>query len=175
MLLILGLPVHLLSSSYSLGIKVSLFPKFLFVFGFPFLRSSNSQTTPFTQISLYDATKPLKKVFETLSDINGQYRLPANLPNQILVKLKSQGKDWKDQVVTKNQIISSCLYPYQKKFKTQSDQLKSFTYNNLRVIPLIVAIVSSGLALIYLRNIYTISYFYFSVQYLYSEYFYYHK
>lgn len=171
-LLVLGLPTHLIITGYSLGIKVKNLFKFLLVLGFPFLRSGNSRTSPFIQITLHDPNKLQKPVYSAISDINGYYNTPQALPNQLLVTIQSVTKDWKDQIISKNILLSSCLYPHNKKILNTSNKTKIFLYNKIKIIPLIIAILTSSIGIIYTKDISIGVYFYLSVQYCYSEYLY---
>ncbi len=171
-LLCIGLPTHLILSAFSLGIKAKDSLRFVLLYGFPFLRRHNATSRPFSQITLYDTKNPQKAVYVSLSDINGKYFLPNNLPNQILVRVKKVAYNWKDQLLNKNILLSSCLVTYQKRPLTDKELLQNYIYNNIKVIPLAVALITSTVCMYFLRNSYTTAYLYLTLQYIYSEYFY---
>lgn len=171
-LLCLGLPTHLLLSGFGLSIKASDSINFLLVYGFPFLRRQNARTRPFSRIMLYDTKNPSKPVYKALSDINGNYFIPSNLPQQLFTRVIKTGYNWKDQILNRNTLFACCLVTYQKLFLTDKEKVQIYTYENLRIIPLAIAIISSGICMIYLRNSFTYLYFYLSLQYTFSEYFY---
>lgn len=171
-LLCLGLPTHLFLSGFGLGIKLKDTLKFLLIYGFPFLRRHNALTRSFSQITIYDAKNPQKPIFTTLSDINGRYFLPNSFTNQLFVRVKKIGYNWKDQIINKNNLLSSCLITYQKRFLTDEENIRIYSYNNLRIIPLAVALMTSSACMYFLRNTYTIVYLFLTLQYIYSEFFY---
>jgi len=171
-LLCLGLPTHLVLSGFGLDIKMSDMTRFIFIYAFPFLRRHNAITRNLSKITLYDAQNPQKPLYETLSDIKGEYFLPTNLPNLIFVRVKKIGFIWKDQIINKNVLHSSCLCLYPKKMFTEKEKLQAYTYNNIRPIPLTIALMTSLACLYFLRNAYTGVYLYLTLQYIYSEYFY---
>ena len=82
------------------------------------------------------------------------------------------GYNWKDQILNKNTILASCLITYQKKLLTDKEKFQIYTYTNLRVIPLVVALLTSSVCMIFMRNTFTTLYLYLALQYVYSEYLY---
>lgn len=171
-LLCLGLPTHLLLSGFGLGINSKDSLVFVLIYGFPFLRRKNAQTRKFSRVILYDTKNPSKPVYRTLTDTNGEYFIPKELPDRLFVRVTKPTYYWKDQIINRNIIFSSCLVTYQKKLLTEKENLQSYVYDNLRPIPLAVAVITSGACMYLLRNTYTAIYFYLTLQYIYSEYFY---
>ncbi|KKT85745.1 MAG: hypothetical protein UW84_C0023G0009, partial [Candidatus Collierbacteria bacterium GW2011_GWA2_44_99] len=76
-LIVLGLPTHLIMAAFGTQTPLNFVPKFLFILAFPFLRPKRYQTTPFAFITIFIADK-LDKPWQTVvSDIKGFYRLKS--------------------------------------------------------------------------------------------------
>lgn len=174
-LLCLGLPTHLFLSGFGLGIKLHDGLKFIAIYALPFLRRKNAKTREFSTVILYDAKNVNKPVYQTISDINGDYYLPKNLPDQIFTRVIKTGYNWKDQIINRNTMFNSCLVTHKKKFLTDKENIQIYIYNNIRPIPLVVAFITSSVCMFLLRNTFTLFYFYFTLQYIYSEYYYQNK
>ncbi len=169
--LIIGLPTHLLLNIIGQGIASSFIIKFLFALLYPFLRPKNTQTRPFTTITLYEPENLKRPVLRAVSDIRGWYYLPKNLPNKLFVSAKKITSNWKDQIMAKNNLMGTCLNPITKKYLSNKEQLQNYLYD-LRIIPLIVAIVTSGLSLYFAPSLYSKIYLYLSLQAGFSQYLY---
>lgn len=174
-LLCLGLPTHLFLSAFGLGISFPNALTFILLYAYPFLRHNNARTRQFSKVVLYDIKNASKPVYSALSDINGNYHIPNNLPERMFTRVTKLGYSWKDQIINKNILLSSCLITYQKKFLSDKEKFQNYTYTNLRVIPLVVALLTSSVCMILMRNTFTTLYLYLTLQYIYSEYLYQNK
>lgn len=169
--LLLGLPLHLLMAFVGTQTPFSHLIRFLFTLGYPFLTPKTLQTLPFTSISFYYANNLQKPWKNVVSDIRGWFNLPTSIPDTLFIILTSPLRYWKNSLFSNTTILNSCLYPNQKKVLSSHDKLSSTIYD-LRSIPLIVAFLTSLIGLYFFPNVFVIIYFYFTVQYTFSEYVY---
>lgn len=169
--LCLGLPLHLALTGFAINTNFRNIFRFLFTLGFPFLKKQGSNTIPFSFIEIYDSNNLSARPHRALSDIKGNIYYPNNLPKQILIKASNTNFIWNTQVANNTLLTNSCLLLLPKKIIGAKEKLQNSSYR-ARLIPLIVAILSSAVGVIIYRNIYIIIYLYLSLQYSFSEYYY---
>lgn len=171
LLLLFGLPLHLLMSFIGTQTPLSFIFSFFFTLGFPFLKKKTNQTFPFTNISFYLPNNLKKPWMLATSDVSGWYNLPEKLPETLFIILTSPLKIWKNMLLKNQTLLNSCLYPINKRILSQSEKLSSTIYN-LRSIPLVIALITSTAGLYLFPNFFVLTYFYLTVQYSFSEYLY---
>lgn len=170
-LLLIGLPTHLIMSFVGTQTGLNFLIRFLFVLAYPFFGKRNRQTFPLTSITLYkenDLKKPWKKI---VSDIRGQFYLEDELPETLFVNVKSLNRVWKNALYKNKTLINSCLYPNAKILLSEKDKLSTTLYN-YRNIPLLLALITSSVGIIVYPNYFVYGYLYLSLQYGFSEYMY---
>lgn len=171
-LMIFGLPLHLAMTIFSKRISFITIPNFLYLLCYPFFNNKTHQTAPFTQIKFFISDQLNRPWQRIISDIKGDYALPASIPEKIYITLLCEGRDWKRNVLVKGSLINqSCLCPIIKTSLNTREKVRKLIYD-LRVIPLVIACLTSTTALFIQPSIYIIIYLYFSLQYSYSEYIY---
>lgn len=170
-LMVIGLPLHLLMASVSLSIPILSIPRFLLILCFPFFTNKKYQSTPFTAINIFISDKldhPWQKV---ITDINGFYGLKSSIPESTYIELFCANRNWKGTLLKGNLFPTTCLYPLIKtSLNTQEKVLK--TVYDLRSIPLALACLTSITAFFIQPSYYILIYIYFSLQYTFSEYVY---
>ncbi|HBC45099.1 TPA: hypothetical protein DCZ81_02965 [Candidatus Collierbacteria bacterium] len=170
-LIVLGLPTHLIMAAFGTQTPLNFVPKFLFILAFPFLRPKRYQTTPFAFITIFIADK-LDKPWQTVvSDIKGFYRLKSPLPENILVNLTAFGKSWKNNLFKGALMPLTCLFPLPVKSLTARHRLQKVLYD-WKIIPLAIACLTSLTAFAIKPSYPILIYAYLSLQYLFSEYLY---
>ncbi len=170
-LIILGLPLHLLMATLGTGTPLHLVFKFLLILAFPFLRKKGYQTTPFTFVTIFHSEK-LNRPWQTVvSDIRGFYNLKSSLPESIYIKLTAIGRIWRDTLFRGSKLPITCLYSLPMKPLDARSRFRKVLYDQ-RIIPLIVACLTSITAFIMRPSYFVLVYAYFSLQYLFSEYYY---
>jgi len=170
-LIILGLPTHLIMATFGSQTPLNFIPKFLFILAFPFLRKKNYQTTPFAFINLFMADKLDRPWQSVVSDIKGFYRLKFPLPENILVSLTAFGKSWKNNLFKGALMPLTCLFPLPMKSLTARHRLQKVLYD-WKSIPLAIACLTSITAFAIKPSYPILIYAYLSLQYLFSEYLY---
>lgn len=173
LLLVFGLPLHLLMALLGTKTQISILPKFLFILLFPFFGKKEYQTAPFTTLLMFDPDK-LDSPWQTkIADVKGFYNLTSPLLEKIFVKMSCVGRFWKNTIILGNILPSSCLLPILADLQTGQDRLQKIIMR-LRSLPLIFACLSSGYAMIVAPNYFYLIYLYLSSQYAFSEYLYPH-
>jgi len=169
--MVFGLPLHLLMTALGAGTPVRFACKFLLILAFPFLRKKMYQTVPFCFINIYISDK-LDHPWQTVvSDINGNYRLRSPIPEKILIEISAVGRSWKDSLVKGSIIPLSCLVPLLTNPQDSRTRLLKRVYDN-RVIPIIIALLTSTTAFFLKPSYFVLVYLYLTLQYLFSEYLY---
>ncbi len=169
LLLVLGLPIHLILVSLAVGASFKNIIGFLFTLGFPFLKRKNAQTLPYTFVEIYNPKNVNRKIYKAVSNINGDIYFPTNFPPQIFIILSKVGYDWKNQIAPSVLLGYECLLPIPKRFLGAKENLLNYFYS-IKSIPLIVAILTSSIGLYFFPNTYLATYLYLSLQYAFSEY-----
>lgn len=170
-LLVAGLPLHLLMTIFGAQISLLHLFKFLFVLMFPFLGKKEYQTVPFATLEMYDPEK-LESPWQTkIADINGNYHLISPLLSQIFVKISSVGRLWKNIIINNTILPLTCLIPLIEDTKAASNRLRHISLR-FRSLPLIIACLTSGLAMTIQPNYFFLIYLYLSLQFAFSEYLY---
>lgn len=173
LLLVFGLPLHLLMALLGTKTSISILPKFLFVLLFPFFGKKEYQTAPFATLQMFNPDK-LDSPWQTkIADVKGFYNLTSPLLEKIFVKMSCVGRFWKNTIILGNILPSSCLLPILADSQTSQDRLQKIIMR-LRSLPLIVACLTSGYAMIVAPNYFYLIYLYLSLQYAFSEYLYPH-
>jgi len=173
LLLVFGLPLHLFMALLGTKTRISVIPKFLFILLFPFFGKKEYQTAPFVALWMFDPDK-LDSPWQTkIADVKGFYNLTSPLLEKIFVKMSCLGRFWKNTIILGNILPSSCLFPILVDPQTGQDRLQKIIMR-LRSLPLIVACLSSGYAMVVAPNYFYLIYLYLSGQYAFSEYLYPH-
>ncbi|EKD52845.1 MAG: hypothetical protein ACD_61C00221G0003 [uncultured bacterium] len=170
-LMIFGLPLHLLMTTIGARTPVRFVCKFLLILAFPFLRRKMYQTVPFCFIDIFISDKLDHPWQSVVSDINGNYRLRSPIPEKILIEISAVGRSWKDALVKGSIIPVTCLVPLLTSPQDSRTRLLKGVYDN-RVIPIIIALLTSTTAFIIKPSYFILIYLYFTLQYLFSEYIY---
>ena len=170
-LMLFGLPLHLLMTIIGTSTPIQFVPKFLLILAFPFMRKRKYQTVPFCFIDIFISDKLDHPWQSVISDIKGYYNLKSPIPANLFISLSAFGRTWKDNLFKGSIIPLSCLYPLPM---TPLDDRKKLlkTVYDMRIIPLILALITSCLELLIEPSYLVIIYFYLSLQYLFSEYLY---
>lgn len=171
LLLVIGLPLHLLMSVYGTKTRFSLIPKFLFILLFPFIGKKEYQTVPFASLEMYDPEKLDDTWQSKVSDVHGLYSLTTPLINKIFVKIFCTGRQWKNIIIESTILPTTCLIPLLEDSKIPSDRLQILSMR-LRSLPLAIACLTSAFAMITQPNYFYLIYLYLSLQYAFSEYLY---
>jgi len=170
-LLVIGLPIHLIMALYGTNTRLTLIPKFLYILLFPFIGKKEYQTVPFATLEMYD-TEKLDNPWQTkISDINGFYSLINPLLDEMFVKISSTGRYWKNIIIENTILPTTCLIPLPEDSKTPSDRPQTLSMR-LRSLPLVLACLTSLVAMIIQPNYFYLIYLYLSLQYTFSEYLY---
>lgn len=170
-LLVLGLPLHLIMTFYGIKTRFSLILQFLFVLFFPFLGKKEYQTVPFTTLDMFDPDKLDSAWQSKISDIKGFYSLSSPLLNKIFVILSSTGRYWKNIIINGEILPNTCLIPLVEDTKIAQDRLQILSMK-YRSLPLLIASLSSAVALVIMPNYFLLIYLYLSLQLVFSEYLY---
>lgn len=170
-LMILGLPLHLAMCLYSTETSFSFAPRFLYILAFPFFRAKDFRTIPFTSITIFIADKLNKPWQKVVSDIQGYFTLKTPIPESLYVILHSADRYWKDNLYKGTTIVNSCLYPLLVGSPNSHSRLLKTVYD-YRIIPLVIACLTSITVMIIRPAYPVLIYAYFSLQYLFSEYLY---
>ncbi|HAI22450.1 TPA: hypothetical protein DCP77_01115 [Candidatus Collierbacteria bacterium] len=171
LLLVLGLPLHLLMTMYGAKIRLILIFRFISVLLFPFFGKKEYQTVPFATLDMYDPEK-LDSSWQTkISDIKGFYHLTTPLLPKIFVKITATNRYWKNIIINCSLLSLTCLFPLPEDPKIHPNRLRKLSLN-LRSLPLTVACLTSTIAFITQQNYFFLIYLYLSLQLAYSEYLY---
>ena len=146
-------------------------PKFLFILAYPFLRSKKYRTTAFSFIDIYISDKLDRPWQSVVTDIHGYYNLKNPIPENLYIKLTCLGKTWPDHLLKGQLIPISCLFPIPTRSQDDRSRLLKSLYD-VRIVPLIIALLTSTLAMIIHPSFPILTYIYFSLQYTFSEYIY---
>ena len=170
-LLAVGLPLHLLMATYGAKISFLRIFRFIYLLLFPFLGKKEYQTVPFATIEMYDPEK-LDSPWQTkIADVNGNYHLISPLLSQIFVKISSTGRLWNNVIIESTILPQTCLIPLFEDTKTTANRLQHLSLR-FRSLPLIIACLTSGLAMTIQPNYFFLIYLYLSLQLAFSEYLY---
>lgn len=169
-LFIFGLLLHLLMAIIGTGTPLNFVPKFLWILAFPFFHRRKYQTIPFAFIDFFIADKLDKPWQSVVSDIKGFYNLKSPIPPNLFIHLTAIDRIWKDNLYKGSLIPITCLYP----IPVRPIELKRLqkTLYDWRIIPLIIALLSSITALVIKPSYETLSYVLTASLYLFSEYLY---
>lgn len=170
-LLVFGLPLHLAMSQFGTNTNIKYTFRFLFTLLFPFIGKKKYTTHPFTTIIFYDPQKTDKQWQTIITDINGHYSLKNEKPENFFIKCFSFNRIFKPVIIPSSLHEVICLYSLleDRENSLKSLQRSSFT---TRSIPLILAILTSSIALYFLPSYFLVIYLYLSLQAAFSEYFY---
>jgi hypothetical protein len=170
-LLVLGLPLHLLLTLYGAKIRFYLIPQFLFILFFPFVGKKYYQTRSFTTLDMYDPDK-LDKPWQTkIADIKGYFSLSSPLLPKIFTKLSCVNHYWKNIIIDGNILTTSCLFSLPSDTTNIPNRLH-LSAMTLRSLPLIIACLTSSFALYHSPNYFYLIYLYLSLHLVFTEYFY---
>lgn len=169
LLLVIGLPLHLLMTIYGAKIRFSNIPKFIYILLLPFIGKKEYQTVPFATLEMYDPEKLDNTWQNKIADVHGFYSLTTPLIKKIFVKITCTGRLWKNTIIDSNILSSTCLIPLLEDTKTRSNRLQLLSMR-LRSLPLIIACLTSAYAMIIQPNYFYLVYLYLSLQYAFSEY-----
>ncbi len=171
LLLVTGLPLHLLMTVYGAKIRLVLIFRFISVLHFPFFGKKDYQTIPFATLDMYDPEKMDSSWQTKISDIKGFYHLASPLLPKIFVKITATNRYWKNIIINGSLLPLTCLFPLPEDPKIHPNRLRKLSLN-LRSLPLIVACTTSAIAFIAQQNYFFLIYLYLSVHLTYSEYLY---
>lgn len=169
-LMLIGLPLHLAMSQFGTNTALEYTHLFLATLLYPFLGEKTNQTIPYTTILIYP--QDLSRVFQTvISDVKGFFSLKTPQLPKVFLKLFSLQRIFKPVIISSNLLPHLCLYPNSKAVLTRLERLQAFSFKT-RIIPLILAIVTSTIYLVLSPNYFVLLYLYFSCQALFSEFLY---
>jgi hypothetical protein len=156
---------------YGTNTRFSLFFKFISILLFPFITKKDYQTIPFCIIDMYDPDD-LKHTWQTkISDIKGFYSLPEKLSEDVFIKIVSVGRHWASVIIDGSILSNFCLYPISSDQERAQNRLRIQSMR-WRSLPLILACLTSFIALIIQPNYFLLLYLYLSLQFTFSEYLY---
>lgn len=170
-LIILGLPLHLVMTIVGTQTPLAFIPKFLLILAFPFLRKKKYRTVPFSFINIFISDKLDHPWQSVVSDIKGYFSLKDPIPEKIFISLSTVGRIWKDNLFRGAIIPISCLYPIMERQLDTQGRLQKILYDT-RIIPLVIACLTSITVFINRPSYPVLIYAYLSLQYLFSEYVY---
>lgn len=170
-LMIFGLPLHLLMSTIGISAPIQFIFKYLLILAYPFLRKRKYQTVPFCFIEIFKSDKLDRPWQSTVSDAKGFYNLKSPIPDDLFISLSAFGRTWKENLFKGAIIPITCLYPLPVKPLNDRMKLQKAIYD-IRIIPLVLALLTSTGAFIIQPSYYVLGYFYLSAQYFFSEYLY---
>jgi hypothetical protein len=170
-LLIIGLPLHLLMTQFGTNTSFRYTFRFLLVLLFPFTSSKKSRTHPFTTVVFYDPKITYQPWQIVISDINGKYSIKENPPKDFFIKCFSFKRKFNPVIIPSAIHPLICLYslPESREKLVERLQISSF---HTRSFPLILAILTSSITLFFIPNYFILAYLYLSLQAAYSEYYY---
>ncbi len=171
LVLVFGLPLHLFMAGYGTQTSLPNIMNFLYTLFLPFLGNKTLQTIPFCTLEIFQPDKIDSTHQTAISDVNGKYSLKEPLPSNIFVKIICAGRVWKNSILTAPVFRQTCLFPVLETPETPPNRLRKhiMTYRSL---PLIVAGLTSTLAMIFQPNYYYLVYLYLTLQFGFSEYIY---
>lgn len=170
-LLVFGLPLHLALSWFGTDTPVGLFFKFLFILLYPFIGKKTFTTHPFTTVEAYDVGNHLEKISRTVADILGKYAFPEKLPAKIFIKAFHIDRFFKPTIFTGKIFPQLCVFLNLKDLPNRLERLQHFSFS-IRLIPLLIGILTSAIALYFIPTYFLVIYLYLSLQALFSEYLY---
>jgi len=170
-LMVFGLPLHLLMASIGTATPLRFTLKFLTILAFPFFRKKSYQTIPFSSIDIFIPDKLDHAWQSTIADIKGFYSLRSPIPDKIFIEMSAVGRSWKNNLFRGSLIPLCCLCPLLTSHQDGHTRLRKTLYDN-RIIPLIIALITSTTAFVITPSYFIFIYLYFSLQYLFSEYIY---
>jgi len=170
-LIVFGLPLHLLMASIGTATPLRFALKFIVILAFPFLRRKTYQTIPFSFINVFIPDKLDHPWQSTVSDVQGFYDLRSPIPDNIFIEMSAVGRPWKNNLLRGSLMAYSCLCPRPTTPQNNRTRLRKRIYT-ARIIPLVIALTTSTTAIIITPSYSIFIYAYFSLQYLFSEYLY---
>lgn len=170
-LVVIGLPLHMIMAVIGTQTPFSSIPQFLFVLAYPFFFHKKQQTVPFSFIRIFQEDKLDHPWQFILADINGYFNFKGDLPNRVLIEIHCLGRLWKNTLVKGPLLLASCLFPNRKTKLSRGEQFSFFIFD-IRFIPLVLAILTSSIAIFIVPSLYLLIYLYLSLQFAYSEYLY---
>ncbi|HEX9007959.1 MAG TPA: hypothetical protein VF837_01740 [Patescibacteria group bacterium] len=170
-LIIIGLPLHLAMTEFGRAIDALDTVYFLAVLIFPFFFKKRHRSYPFTTITLYDPQNLVNPWQKIVTDINGYFSYKDNFPKRLLIKASSFNKDFKPVLENSEMLPISCLFLMPKGRENTLESLQHLSYGT-RIIPLLIAIITSSIYLYYLPSYFPLIYLYLSLQTGFSEYLY---
>jgi len=171
LIIVFGLPLHLLMSIIGTGTPIKFIPKFLFILAYPFIGNKKYQSIPLTSLLFYNAKDFSKPWQIKVTDIFGRYSLKEIFPEKIFLKMFSSLRQTKDVIMLGSQLPIICIFAASK---APTNLLERFQKTNmsLRWFPLIIAIITSSIAFVIKPSYFLLIYLYLSLQYTFSEYLY---
>jgi len=169
-LIIFGLPTHLAMSQFGTATPLPQVLKFILLLLFPFIGDKKYQTHPFTTLEFFDSLKS-KHIKTTISNINGRYSLPSQLPETILVKASHHKRFFKPSLISSDLLLISCIFLYSRVHENTLERLQRYSMST-RSIPLFIGIITSSVSLIITPSCFSIFYLYLCLQATFSEYIY---
>ena len=170
-LFIFGLPSHLVMTSYGTQTRLSNLARFLYTLFFPFLGSKKFKTLPFSTLEVFHPNQIDSTHQTVISDINGEYALKEPLPESLFIKIICAGRVWKNAIISQSQFLNTCLFPKLESPQTPPNRLRRI-FMTYRSIPLGLACITSGVALVIFPSFYFLIYLYLSFHLVFTEYLY---
>lgn len=171
LILIFGLPLHLLLTQFGTGTPITLTFQFIFSLIFPFVGKNNFETQPFSSITFYlpnDLSKPWR---QTVSNVIGRYSLPDILPVDLFTKISLKEHHFKSTIIKSEILPTICLLSLLEDHRSTQNRLQN-TAMSIRSIPLAFGTFTSLFALFYIPNLGILLYLYLCLQAAFSEYLY---
>ena len=172
-ILVIGLPLHLLMAIFGHKISLINIPRFLFVLFFPFLGTKKYQTVPFATLSFYDPDN-LKSPWQiAISNIKGFYGLKSPLLAKLFVNETAANRNDLRLLIPDILLPITCLFPPRE---TSTDRLKRLRHYLVTCLPLPLALacLTSAFALFTQPNYFFLIYLFLSLLLVFSEYLYPH-
>ena len=169
-LIIFGLPTHLAMSQFGTATPLPQTIKFILILLFPFIGNKKYQTHPFTTLEFFNPVNSLH-IKTVISDINGRYSLPPQLPKTVFVKAGHHKRLFKPSLISSDLLPKSCIYLYSRDHQNTLERLQQYSMNT-RSIPLFVGTITSSISLLISPTHIGILYLYLCLQATFSEYIY---
>lgn len=174
---LVGLLLHLLLTNFGAGIPLLQIPSFFWRLLFPFLLSKdyqtiNSKPLPFVTISLFNADDIKGRSFQTVSQIQGHFSLPKDLPKNLFVKVTRPGFIFQDRILDHRTFKSIKKIKLEAKDSLSALERLQISSLTIRWLPLTIANLTGITASLLTQNIFTIAYTVIALELTYSEYIY---
>lgn len=170
-LIIFGLPLHLAMTQFGTGTNIAFTPWFLFSLIYPFIGSKKFRTYPFTTILLYNSKSTYQPWQIIISDIFGRFYFKKNPPEEFYIISTSFNRSFKSIVMDSTTFQHLCIYLHPQSRENLLKILQRLSMK-IRFIPLMVAIITSSIALFITPSYLILIYLYLSIQTAFSEYLY---